>query len=355
MKRPIALAVLIGSSWWFASATNAQLPVDPLEQPPKWQAPSSDDLYSQVLAWAVKQQLEPEIDAQIAQLWSETSMEPAGPVERLERLALTFALVDAKARELVERCSQPRRQIVAPPEEWLSDESLPALVRHNLRLLYGRWLAQENLYDEALEHLAILQPDEVADPASLLFYQSVVYHRLLKKDEGLKSINQLLDDVADPPARYVAVAELMREDLEFLEDESLDHISRRMDDIRRRLALGSAGTKVRSIEDGVIESLDKLIEDMENQQQQQQQQQAGNGSNRSSRPADDSRILAGRGPGDVNRRDLERRGGWGTLPPKEREQALQQIGNVFPSHYRDAIQQYFRRLASEQANDRGQR
>jgi len=354
MKRPIALAVLVGSSWWLASATQAQFPVDALDQPPKWQAPSGDALYSEVLAWAVKQQLDPEIDAQIAQLWNETNTEPPGPVVRLERLAQTFALVDARARELVERCSQPRRQIVAPPEEWLSDESMPALVRHNLRLLYGRWLVQESLYDEALEHLAILQPDEVADPASLLFYQSVVYHRLLKKDEGLKSINQLLDDVADPPARYVAVAELMREDLEFLEEGSLDHISRRMDDIRRRLTLGSAGKKVRSIEDGVIESLDKLIEELENQQQQQQQQ-AGGGSNRSNRPADDSRILAGRGPGDVNRRNLDRRGGWGTLPPKERELALQQIGNAFPSHYRDVIQQYFRRLASEQANDRGQR
>ena len=37
--------------------------------------------------------------------------------------------------------------------------------------------------------------------------------------------------------------------------------------------------------------------------------------------------------------------GWGDLPAKEREEAIQQIGKDFPSHYRDIIEQYFRKLA----------
>jgi hypothetical protein len=35
------------------------------------------------------------------------------------------------------------------------------------------------------------------------------------------------------------------------------------------------------------------------------------------------------------------------MPPKEREEAMQQIIREFPSHYRDVIEQYFKRLATE--------
>jgi hypothetical protein len=52
-------------------------------------------------------------------------------------------------------------------------------------------------------------------------------------------------------------------------------------------------------------------------------------------------------PGDVAHRDIGHKAGWGNLPPKQREQALQEIGKDFPAHYRDVIEQYFRRLASE--------
>jgi len=61
---------------------------------------------------------------------------------------------------------------------------------------------------------------------------------------------------------------------------------------------------------------------------------------------DDSRPAGGRGPGEVARRDLDEGEAWGDLPPREREEALQQIGREFPPHYREAIEQYFKRLAS---------
>jgi hypothetical protein len=36
------------------------------------------------------------------------------------------------------------------------------------------------------------------------------------------------------------------------------------------------------------------------------------------------------------------------LPPKEREEAMQEIGRDFPAHYREVIEEYFRELAREQ-------
>ena len=52
-------------------------------------------------------------------------------------------------------------------------------------------------------------------------------------------------------------------------------------------------------------------------------------------------------PMQVEQRAIGSKSGWGDLPPKEREQALQQISREFPGHYRDVIEQYFRELADE--------
>jgi hypothetical protein len=225
------------------------------------------------------------------------------------------------------------------------DPQSPPLVANNLRLLYGRWLAGESLFDEALEQLDGLQPQDVVDPATLLFYQGIVHQRLLDREAGLKAIERLLTGVDHCPRRYTAVARLIQADLERLEVDSLDHIARRMGDVRRRLDLGRTGPTVRKIEDGVIESLDKLIKEMEEQQQQSSSAEAN--AVQSSSPARDSQPLGGKGPGEVTKRDIGGGSGWGDLPPKQREEALQQIGRQFPSHYRDVIEQYFRKLASE--------
>ena len=107
----------------------------------------------------------------------------------------------------------------------------------------------------------------------------------------------------------------------------------------------------REVQDGVIESLDALIKQLEDQQQGQQGQASagaggGSGQGGAGRPMEDSRIAGGRGPGDVRARDLEAGDGWGNLPPHDRERALQQIGREFPPHYREAIEQYFKRLSA---------
>ncbi|MEX0818379.1 MAG: hypothetical protein WD070_02265, partial [Pirellulaceae bacterium] len=263
-------------------------------------------------------------------------------------VALTIAFVDAEVRPLVELCQGVAPRRLSPSVEVLFDESREPFERHNLRLYYAQWLAQHAFYDEALEQLDGLSPDEVVDPASLLFYQSVVQHRLLNKDECLASLNLLLENEADIPRRYLSVAKLMEADIKPLEKDSLDEISRLMDDVQRRLNLGRAGTRVRDEEEDVIAKLDKMIEDLEKQRQEAQQASgAGNGTLQPSKPADDSSAMGGKGPGNVDQKRLKNEAGWGNLPPKERQEALQQISKDLPAHFRDVIEEYFRKLARD--------
>ncbi len=331
---------------WSAGALGQQ--DDLLSKTADWAPPAMVDVEAEALRWLNEREPDDAVRARFGEIWSEE--QPAQQTALLEKVARTFALVDPQAAELVALCSAPRVDLVPPDQSWLHDSELGAFEGANLRLLFGRWLVHEQMYDEALEHLADLKAEEVVAPAALLFYQGAAYHSLLEKEEGIAVLDRLLDGADQSPRRYVAVGRLMREDLSGVKPDTLDHIARRMRDVRRRLDLGRAGEKVRGIEDGVIESLDKLIKELEDQQAAAAAAAgAGPGGIQSSAPAQDSRIMGGKGPGEVDRKNVGSSSGWGSLPPKEREEALQQIGRDFPSHYRDVIEEYFRRRAGEES------
>jgi hypothetical protein len=233
----------------------------------------------------------------------------------------------------------------------MADSQTPPLVRFNMRVYYARWLAQNGFDDEALAWTDGLSTADVVAPETLLFYRAVASYRLVQADRADATLAELLQRQDELPARYQKLSLLMQHDLAGLEDDSLDHIARRMADVRRRLDLGRAGKTVQGVEDGVIDSLDKLIKKLEEQAQQQAQSAAAAGGQPSGRPMQDSRLAPMRAPGKVEPRDIGRGTGWGNLPEREREQALQEIGREFPSHYREVIEEYFRRLAAEPSDE----
>lgn len=347
MKRIVLPAIaLLALVTLVAGPAGATAPPDPLAGPSTWKPPTWGEVRTRVLAWLESTNADVETRQRVAQRWPES--EPAEIADRLGYLAETFALADTNVASMVDALTADATPRTIPSANWLNQSKSSKFLSDNCMLYLGRWAARQQLYDEALEQLDTLTTDHVVDPAALLFYQTVARQRLLQKQKALESLGKLLQGSEHVPRRYLAVAQLMRPDLENLEDDSLDHIARRMDDIRRRLQFGRADKRVREIEDGVIESLDKLIEKAKQQQQQQAQSGTPNGS-QPSQPAPDSRILPGRGPGAVTKKDVGEGSGWGDLPPKEREAALQQIGREFPAHYRDAIEQYFRRLAGSES------
>ncbi len=339
-----AIILIVLQSLFGAGSSIAQ-PNEAKDGISQWKTPSLEAVKSKAMDWLKERNAGLAIREKADKIWTAASGQ-SKEEDLLANLAATFALADSIAEKLVVLCSQPRAGLVLQDQTWLGDPQTPPFLAHNMRLFYARWLVQQSLFEEAREQLSGLEPSDVVAPATLLFYQSVVYHKLLEKESGLKTLDALLSEAETSPRRYVAVAQLMRDDLSGLEEDSLDHIARRMDDVRRRLDLGRTGPKVRKVEDGVIESLDKLIKKIE-ERQQQQQSVGGASTLRPTSPARDSVPMGGKGPGDVTRRDIGSESDWGDLPPKEREEALQQIGRDFPSHYRDVIEQYFKRLASE--------
>ena len=337
---------LVGGMWAVCAALGSVQGEITFE--PSWDMPRYADVRQQVHRWIDGSRYEAEKAAVARSFWPSVDLRDADGANLLQRAAETFAAVDERARALVDACSRQYVGPMPPDASWLEDQDVAEFVRHNLSLYYARWLAQRGLYDEVLETLERLTPEAVIDPAGLLFYRMVAHHQLVEPEESLSALVQLLEHESTLPRRYQQVAELLRRDLEGLQDESLDHIARRMNDVRRRLQFGRAGKKVQLVEQGVLDSLDKLIEKLEQQAQQQGSCSAG-GLQPSGTPMQDSRLPSMRAPMQVDQRDVGSESGWGDLPPQEREQALQQIGRDFPAHYRELIEQYFRDLADQSA------
>lgn len=315
---------------------------------PSWSIPSDADVRRQVEHWISLQhdELDEQTIERIRQSWSS---EPSPSLAVIDEAVDVFAVGDPRVKRLVDACRKPYQGQSLPDASCLEDPELAPLVRDNLRLFYGRWLAQQALYDEAVDVMEPLSVTAVVDPAALLFYRMAAHHQLVHPEQARANLVQLLEREAELPRRYRQIAQLVQLDLAALKDDSLDHIARRMSDVRRRLDHGRAGERVQTIERKVVESLDKLIEQLEQQQQQQQQQQTqSSGAPQSGQPMQDSALPRMHAPGDVDVRNLGNTSGWGDLPPKQREQALQQIGREFPAHYRDVVEQYFRELANEE-------
>ena len=232
----------------------------------------------------------------------------------------------------------------------LSDPRLPESAVSQLRLATGCWFARHERFDEALDMLEPLSIDQVVAPARLLFYRGMAQHRLLQSEKCLQSLNRLMENEELIPRRFAVISKLMISDITTLEEDSMDEISRMMDDIRRRQALHRSGTRVIDQEKKVIEKLEQMIEDIE----KQMQQSAGSAAAKSgsSQPMQESRNAGGKGSGDATERPLDGNGHWGSLPPQKRAAALAEMSRDLPPHYREVIEEYFRQLAREPRKDR---
>ncbi len=281
------------------------------------------------------------VTEQAKALW-ELPQNGTSKFDLLDRTALTAALVDDETRELVSFCeSAPEKAKLAQPD-W---KNLASPLSDNLRLYYARWLINANLYDEAKQQLEPVSLDKVVDPAALLFYQSVVSHRLLDKTACVESTNKLLENAGAIPRRYEQLARLMSADIAPLKIDSPDEIARLMSDVERRLDLGRAGKRVRTKEEEIVAKLDKIIKQIEEQLKKQQQQSPSGG--QGGQPANDSQAFGQKGPGDVENREHKNRSTWGDLPPEQRRSTLQQISRELGAHYREVVEEYFRKIASD--------
>jgi phosphoribosyl-ATP pyrophosphohydrolase len=222
-------------------------------------APDAAEVRKQAEAWLKSVKTDAATQARFQAIWQADQ-------SVLDKVTATLALGDdAAARLLSEGRNADAPAPTALPAV-LKDAKKDGFYRSNLALAYGKSLVGRKVYEEALETLAAVKPEAVADPAAYFFHKAVCEYALMFKDQADQSIDRLLVDVSDAPERYRMVAALMHFDMLTWQDKDLGWIARKMDNIQRRLDLNRGGKQTQKQQKEVLVRLDEMIKEIENQQ-----------------------------------------------------------------------------------------
>lgn len=272
---------------------------------------------------------------------------PHDPEERLAILAQGVASVGGPEGKTVAK-------LVAGEEIGASEWELvgawgemPKAVRQSLTTVYALLLLRRQHFDEALRLVSEISPEDTVAPEAVLYCRTVAHFQLGQGPEAVQAAQDLLRYQTALPRRYQLVAEVVVAEASQWGKNPLRQVSQLMGDVTRRLSLARPDPALVPTQDKILAMLDELIDKAE--QSRKKMKAVGSGGTRSASPAEESLPLGGKGPGEVSPRSLSGPSDWGALPPKEREEALQIITRRFAPHYRQVIEQYFRRLAQEAA------
>ena len=282
----------------------------------------------------------------------------------LDRVAATLELGSPEAKAAL---ADARGATAAAPKAvpaLLKDDKADPFVRANLALAYAKRLSSARVYEESLEALRGVKADQVVDPAGYYFYRAVAEHALIKRDDAVRSIAKLLDEVADAPERYRVLASIMFVDVASWkkDDKDLGNIRRLMDNVERRLDLARGGKVTQDIQKKIVFRLDELIKEKEAKAGGGSGQ--GNGGNcpgggqgngppggnssKSKSPAGDSVIMGGAGEGKATEAKLKNLAeNWGKMPEAERAKAISDITRDLPPRYKAVIEDFLKSLSDK--------
>lgn len=188
-------------------------------------------------------------------------------VSVLDKTLATLELGSDEAKKVM---TIARSAAVEAPKEIpavLKDEKQDPYLRANLALGFARGLTNGRVYEESLAAISLVKGEQTVDPAAYFFHRAVAEHALIKKDDALRSIVRLIDDVADAPDRYKMLGTIMFLDMgNWKKDEKdLSNIRRLMDNSERRLDQARGGKITQDIQKKIVFRLDELIKEKENQ------------------------------------------------------------------------------------------
>jgi hypothetical protein len=239
---------------------------------------------------------------------------------------------------------------------WADGKKIEMLLAHgnafsksgDLPLAVARELIRRKRADDAWLLLDRIKPEQVSDAPTLHFHRGGVLQTLGRNDDAVRDF-LALDGLPNVPERYAATAKALRAQLAALQRESLPGVAHDMREIERRLEIGRPDQRTQDLNKDVIARLDRLIDDLQKKANQAKRKSAAS----PSKPAEESRPHQGKSTGDVaDGRQFRDTGKWGDLPEKERAKALQDLTRDFPAHYRDAVEEYFKKLSKESTEPR---
>jgi hypothetical protein len=194
-------------------------------------------------------------------IWAE------GETSVLDRTLATLELGSPEAKAAMDVARNAATEAPKEVPAILLNEKADPYVRANLAVGFARGLTNGRVYEESLAALAAVQPEQTVDPAAYFFHRAVAEHALMKRDDAMRTIVRLLDDVAGAPDRYAMLGRIMFVEMATWkkDEKDLSNIRRLMDNSERRLSQARGGKTTQDIQKKIVFRLDELIKEKENQ------------------------------------------------------------------------------------------
>ncbi len=216
----------------------------------------------------------------------------------------------------------------------------------------GIEISRSGDYEKSEKILENINVKSLQNRDTYTFYRFYNHFMMNHKKQAQKYLGQLESGFdLNLPERYKVLTSLMKSEIElWADEEDLSDVARDMRHIGDRLQTSNAGKKTQKIQQDVITKLDKMIkekEDQLNQKNQANSQDSGNQNQKAlPKPLDESQIAKEGGKGIVNQPRIKNLAGrWGSLPPRDRQSALQEITQGLSARHREAVENYFKNLA----------
>lgn len=223
------------------------------------------------------------------------------------------------------------------------------LFGQDVRFFEAMNLTKRGNFEQSEKLLKQIDPNRSGNRDVYNFYRYLNNFSMNQRKEAQKWVFYL-EQESGLPERYRVLSMLMQMEMEQWKKDDLGDIARDMSHIKNRLQHAYAGKETQKLQQSVIDRLDKLIKEKEDkgdgsansssEQQKSKPKQIQN-------PLEESRIADDSGPGHVNivkmRKTMEK---WGSLPPREQARALQELTQGMSPRHREAIENYFRNLAT---------
>lgn len=209
-------------------------------------------------------------------------------------------------------------------------------------------LSREGAYEASEKILKRVKPLETSHSEIHQFYRLFNNFSMNNKKEAFYYAEFLYHFSTELPERHKVVTYLMYDELQRWQKDDLADIARDFGHIKERLKNKDLGKKTQDLQAEALAKLDKIIKEMEdkaNSKDKGDDASSADGS-QNQQPLPDSGIDNTGGDGKVAmvkvRKLVEE---WGRLPPKEQQQALQKLTEFLSPKHKEAIENYFRKMA----------
>jgi hypothetical protein len=195
--------------------------------------------------------------------------------------------------------------------------------------------ADYGLSNELLSRVTVTPQNQ----ATVSFYRAANFYALNDRQKALYHAQQVVDSF-HPVARYSTVAWRMIDEAQRWSTGDLADIGRDMRVSGDRLARAVGDPETRRVQQEVIDKLDRLIKEMETPPVNPS---PSDPVEPPQQPSEAPGEVAGRGVVE-DKRLKKMAEQWGTLPPKERARAIQEMSKELPPKFRPMIEAYFQSI-----------